>query len=75
MKREERKLPGVLHFVVLNFQNQHFWLISNHTWGFLKKKKAVERKLISSKTPKINKKKLSPKKIQIKMHRPLCVTF
>lgn len=64
MKRKERELPGGLHCVVLNFQNQHFWLIRDHMC-FKKKgggeEEAVECKLTSSKTPKIKNKAVENK--------------
>lgn len=58
MKRKERELPGVLHFVVLNFQNQHFWLIRDHICK--KKSSGAQTRII--KDPKNQKTKLSPKK-------------
>lgn len=39
MKRKELELPGGLHCVVLNFQNQHFWLIRDHMCFKKKKEK------------------------------------
>lgn len=63
MKREQRELPGVLHFVVLNFQNQHFWLIRDHMCKFFEEaNKKKEQWSVNSyhQRPQKSKTKLPP---------------